>query len=63
MKKTKSLMKSIEAIGECEDMSEQAIRKNLLESKVWEKKLDSLIAAKETIDVETVSVTQACCHS
>ena len=50
MKKTKSLMETIEAIGDCEDMSEQTIRKNLLESKVWEQKLDSLIAAKEAID-------------
>ena len=57
MKRTKSLMESIVATGDCEDMSEQAIRKNLLESKVWEKKLDSLIAAKEAIDVETVNVT------
>ena len=39
------------------DMSEQTIRKNLLESKVWEEKLDSLIAAKEMIDEDTVNVT------
>ena len=38
-------------------MSEQTIRKNLLESKEWERKLDALIAAKETIDEETVNVT------
>ena len=30
MKRTKSLMESIVAVGDCEDMSEQAIRKNLL---------------------------------
>ena len=57
IKKIKRFKETIEAIGDCDDMSEQTIRKNLLESKEWERKLDALIAAKETIDEETVNVT------
>ena len=57
LKKIRSLRETVEAIGDCEEMSEQTIRKNLLESKEWEKKLDSLLTAKETIDEETVSLT------
>ena len=57
LKKTKSLNDTIIAIGDCEKMSEQEIRKNLLESKDWEKKLDSLTAAKEIIDEETIGMT------
>ena len=57
LKKTKSLRETIEAIGDCAEMSEQTIRKNLLESKEWEKKLDSLLTAKDTIDEETVNLT------
>ena len=57
MKKIRSLRETVEDIGDCEEMSEQTIRKNLLESKEWEKKLDSLLTAKETIDEETVSLT------
>ena len=57
LKKTKSLRETIEAIGDCAEMSEQTIRKNLLESKEWEKKLDNLLIAKDTIDEETVNLT------
>ena len=57
LKKIRSLRETVEDIGDCEEMSEQTIRKNLLESKEWEKKLDSLLTAKETIDEETVSLT------
>ena len=38
-------------------MSEQTIRKNLLESKEWDRKLYGLIAVKETIDEITVGIT------
>lgn len=57
LKKIKRFKDTIEAIGDCDDMSEQTIRKNLLESKEWESKLDALIAVKETIDEETVGLT------
>ena len=40
LKKIKRFKDTIEAIGDCDDMSEQTIRKNLLESKEWESKLD-----------------------
>ena len=44
-------------MGDCDDMSEQTIRKNLLESKEWDRRLFGLIAVKETIDEETVGIT------
>ena len=56
LKKTKALKETIEALTDCKDMSEQEIRKNLLESKNWEKKVDDLTSVKETIDEDIVSL-------
>ena len=56
LKKTKALKDTISAIGNCDEMSEQDVRKNLIESKEWEKKVDSLLTGKETIDEETVGL-------
>ena len=56
LKKTKALNETILAIGNCDEMSEQEVRKNLMESKEWEKKVDNLLTGKETIDEETVGL-------
>ena len=56
LKKTKDLNETIQAVGACDNMSEQEIRKNLLESKEWEKKVDSLVTVKEAIDEEIVGL-------
>ena len=55
-KKTVALKETILAVGSCDDMSEQEIRKNLLESKEWEKKVDTLVTGKEAIDEEVVGL-------
>ena len=59
LKKTKALKDKIEALGDCDDMSEQEIRKNLLDSKDWEKKVDALMLAKEGIEEETVEMARS----
>ena len=56
LKKTKALNETILAVGNCDEMSEQEVRKNLMESKEWEKKVDNLLTGKETIDEETVGL-------
>ena len=56
LKKTKALNETILAVGNCDEMSEQDVRKNLIESKEWEKKVDNLLTGKETIDEETVGL-------
>ena len=42
VKKYETLKKIILAVGMCENMSEQEIRKNILESTEWEKNVDTL---------------------
>ena len=42
VKNHETLKKIILAVGMCENMSEQEIRKNILESTEWEKNVDTL---------------------
>ena len=41
---------------DCEDMTDQEIRENLLNSKDWEKQIEALTANKEAIDLDSVGV-------
>ena len=56
LKKTKVLKETILLLPDCQDMSEQEVRKNLLDLMNWERKIDDLTSTKETIDEETVSL-------
>ena len=46
-KKYETLKKIILAVGMCENMSEQEIRKNILESTEWEKNVNTFVTWKE----------------
>ena len=58
-KKSKDLVRKIRGIldKDCQDMTDQEIRENLLNSKEWEKQIDDLTTSKEAIELDSVGVT------
>ena len=42
---------------DCQDMTDQEIRENLLNSKDWEKQIDDLTTSKEAIELDSVGVS------
>ena len=54
--KAKDLNKVVSDLKETESMTEQEVRENLLETKLWGKKLNDLEAAKEKVDQDLISI-------
>ena len=57
-KKSKDLVHKLRDVlsKDCEEMTDQEIRENLLNSKDWEKQIQHLTASKEVIDLDSVGV-------
>ena len=57
-KKAKDLVHKLRDVlsKDCEEMTDQEIRENLLNSKDWEKQIETLTANKEAIDLDSVGV-------
>ena len=57
-KKSKDLVHKLRDVlsKDCEEMTDQEIRENLLNSKDWEKQIQDLTASKEVIDLDSVGV-------
>ena len=58
-KKSNDLVQKIRNIldKDCQDMTDQEIRENLLNSKDWEKQIDNLTTSKEAIELDSVGVS------
>ena len=54
--KAKNLNRVVSDLKETESMTEQQVRENLLETKLWGKKLNDLEAAKEKVDQDLISI-------
>ena len=54
--KAKNLNRVVSDLKETESMTEQQVRENLLETKLWGKKLNDLEAAKEKVDQDLILI-------